>query len=63
MVIIKFGIMYYRNIYDLISSEGIEVEAGSLWRNSPNGKKLFLVDEDQFASTALDESNFKNAGI
>ncbi len=55
--------MYYRNTKDLISKEGIEVEAGSLWRFIPKDNELILVDEDQLASTSMDPSKFKKAGI
>ena len=47
----------YRNRYDLISSEGIEVEAGSLWELKPDNV-LVLVDEDQYASSYLDSELF-----
>jgi hypothetical protein len=48
---------HYRNLEDLISLEGIEVEAGSLWKESQPGT-LVLVDDDQFASHALEETKF-----
>jgi len=63
MVIIKSGIMYYRNIYDLISREGIEVEAGSLWKFYPKDNEMILVDEDQMATTPMVKSKFKKAGF
>lgn len=51
--------MQYRNIKDLISIEGIEVEAGSLWERDTNNI-LILVDDDQYASSQLD-NNFEEA--
>ncbi len=53
--------MYYRNIKDLVSIEGIEVEAGSLWEEHPKKAFLELVDDDQYASSHLDEENFSPA--
>ncbi len=53
---------YYRNITDVISIEGIEVDAGSLWILSPaksalNPEKQLLVldDEDQYVCALLTE--------
>ena len=39
---------YYRNSIDVISKEGIEVEAQSLWELK--NKRLVLVDDDQYAT-------------
>jgi len=50
--------MYYRNLKDLVSIEGIEVEAGSLWKHEQEDNLLVLIDEDQYASTQLDEDSF-----
>lgn len=47
----------YRNQEDLVSIEGIEVEAGSLWELKPDNI-LVLVDEDQYASYVLDSELF-----
>ena len=41
----------YRNSIDVISIEGIAVDAGSLWRLK--NKLLVLVDEDQYVTHAL----------
>ena len=49
---------FYRNKQDLESREGIEVEAGSLWRLNPETNDLVLVDEDQYATHPLDEKLF-----
>lgn len=49
---------FYRNKTDLVSLEGIEVEAGSLWKFNPKLNLLELVDDDQYVSCALDESVF-----
>lgn len=40
--------MYYRNLVDVTSIEGIEVDAGSLWKKEKG--QLVLVDKDQFAT-------------
>lgn len=40
--------MYYRNSIDVISKEGIEVEAQSLWQLK--NQTLVLVDDDQYAT-------------
>ena len=53
--------MFYRNHQDLVSIEGIEVEAGSLWKFKPDLDLLVLEDEDQFASYSLDTSKFEKA--
>ncbi|WZL88327.1 hypothetical protein VS868_12040 [Salinimicrobium sp. 3283s] len=50
--------IYYRNNSDLESREGIEVEAGSLWKLDPKTNDLILVDDDQYASHPLDEKLF-----
>ncbi len=55
--------MYYRNTKDLISKEGIEVEAGSLWKFIPKDNELILIDEDQLATAPMNKSNFIKAGI
>jgi hypothetical protein len=46
--------MFFRNTKDLISIEGIEVEAGSLWKKNKE-EMLVLVDADQYVSSHLDE--------
>ena len=50
---------YYRNKEDLISLEGIEVEAGSLWKLNQKLDVLELVDEDQYVTAPLEEQSFK----
>lgn len=51
--------LFYRNKEDLESREGVEVEAGSLWKLTPGTSELVLEDEDQYASHPLDEKLFK----
>lgn len=46
----------YRNYNDLVSFEGIPVDAGSLWRKQ--GQLMVLVDDDQYATHAFDEAEF-----
>ena len=41
----------YRNSVDVISIEGIEVDAGSLWELKEG--LLVLVDDDQYATHEL----------
>jgi hypothetical protein len=41
----------YRNKTDLVSIEGIEVDAGSLWQLK--GSLLVLEDEDQYVTHLL----------
>lgn len=41
----------YRNIIDIVSIEGIEVDAGSLWEKETN--HFVLVDRDQYATHAI----------
>lgn len=55
--------MYYRNTKYLISCEGIEVEAGSLWKYIPKDNEMILIDEDQMATTPMDLTTFKKAGF
>ena len=47
---------HYRNKKDLISFEGIHVDAGSLWER--NGELMTLVDEDQYVTTFYDKEVF-----
>ena len=47
---------YYRNKIDVISKEGIFVDAESLWKLE--GEMLILVDEDQYVSFPFSESKF-----
>ena len=47
---------YYRNTIDIISEEGIFVEADSLWCR--DGEILILVDDDQYATFPYSESTF-----
>ncbi|WP_303686315.1 hypothetical protein [Nonlabens dokdonensis] len=44
---------YYRNRENLVSIEGIEVDAGSLWKKEPDSKDLVLMDDDQYVTTPL----------
>ncbi|WP_417237183.1 MULTISPECIES: hypothetical protein [Flavobacteriaceae] len=46
-----FKEIYYRNSIDVISKEGIEVEAQSLWQLK--NQILVLVDDDQYATHDL----------
>lgn len=47
---------HYRNKIDIISFEGIFVEAESLWIRK--GQLMVLVDEDQYASFPYSETKF-----
>lgn len=46
----------YRNHSDIISVEGISVDAGSLWAYNQETDMLILVDEDQHATHPLTDS-------
>jgi hypothetical protein len=48
---------FYRNTKDLISYEGILVDAESLWKKE--GELMILVDDDQHITTFFDEDIFK----
>ncbi len=48
--------MRFRNTKIIISHEGVEVDAGSLWEK--RGELMILVDEDQFVSSPYDERIF-----
>lgn len=50
--------MHYRNLNDLVSREGIEVEAGSLWKCRAHDTQLCLADNDQFATVFYDPTKF-----
>ena len=39
--------MYYRNITDIVTDQGVEVDAGSLWKLDEETFIVTLVDEDQ----------------
>ncbi|MBD8081136.1 hypothetical protein [Chryseobacterium caseinilyticum] len=59
---------YYRNIEDITSSEGILVEAGSLWEIQQNDKIaniqiLVLVDDDVYATHHIDLELFEETEI
>lgn len=47
---------YYRNNIDLISIEGVFVDAESLWKLQDG--ILVLVDDDQFVTYPFSESKF-----
>lgn len=47
----------YRNTVDVISTEGVHVDAHSLW-NLKDGI-LVLVDDDQYAAHALTDDFYK----
>jgi len=44
---------FYRNTIDITSNEGIEIDAGSLWKWQNN--QLTLVDDDQHITNPLTE--------
>lgn len=46
----------YRNYNDLISNEGVPVDAGSLWKKED--QLMVLDDEDQYITYAFDEAEF-----
>lgn len=48
--------MHYRNKSILISYEGIEVDAESLWLRK--GQLMVLVDDDQYVTTPFSEDKF-----
>lgn len=52
--------LYYRNRRDVISLEGIEVDAGSLWKWQSDRNLLVLQDEDQDITAQLNE-DFENS--
>lgn len=59
---------YYRNIEDITSSEGILIEAGSLWKLQDNSKIasiqiLVLEDDDVYATHYLDVDLFEETEI
>lgn len=47
---------FYRNYNDLISLQGVPVDAGSLWRKQ--GQLMVLVDDDQYITHAYEEAEF-----
>lgn len=53
--------MHYRNNADLLSSEGLEIEATSLWLLQEDHETLVLVDDDMYASHPLDLTKFEKA--
>ncbi|WP_165571965.1 hypothetical protein [Chryseobacterium vrystaatense] len=48
----------YRNIKEVLSYEGILVDAGSLWERK--GDLMILVDEDQYVTTFYDKDLFED---
>jgi len=51
---------FYGNTHDMVSIEGIEVDACSLWKLDEAQNLLILEDDDQYATAQLDE-NFEEA--
>lgn len=51
---------YYRNLRDINSIEGIQVDAGSLWKMDTKQNLLILEDEDQYATAQLND-NFEES--
>ena len=47
---------YFRNKIDIISFEGVHVEAESLWVKK--GQLMVLVDEDEYATYPYSETKF-----
>lgn len=47
---------YFRNKIDIISFEGVHVEAESLWVK--RGQLMVLVDEDEYATYPYSETKF-----
>jgi hypothetical protein len=52
---------FYRNNADMVSIEGIPVDAGSLWQYDDNVKLLVLDDDDQYATATLNLESFEKA--
>lgn len=52
---------YFRNKIDIISFEGIHVEAESLWVKK--GQLMVLVDDDQYVTFPFSESKFYRVEI
>ncbi len=48
--------MYYRNTKEMVSFEGVTVDAHSLWKRE--GQLMVLVDDDQYVSAAYEEQKF-----
>ena len=54
---------FYRNTIEVVSLEGVLVDAQSLWQLDPNQTNgnvlLVLVDEDQYVTAFLDLKSFQ----
>lgn len=50
---------YYRNINDLLTDDGQDIDAGSLWRRF--GQILVLVDEDNYVECDWNSKLFEKA--
>lgn len=48
----------YRNVVDVISIQGVEIDEGHLWKLDAKKQILVLVDEDQYITSDLDEKKF-----
>lgn len=55
-ITLQFYYMMYRNLTDLISIEGIPVDAGSLWKYNKQLNLLVLVDNDQYVTMQLSDA-------
>ena len=52
---------YFRNRIDLISYEGIHIEAESLWEK--RGELMVLVDEDQYITYPFNANKFYKVNL
>jgi hypothetical protein len=52
--------MYFRNKIDVISHQGDDIDATSLWHGKTGGE-LTLVDDDLYATITHDDTNFEEA--
>lgn len=44
---------FYRNTIDITSNEGVDIDAGSLWKLQDD--ELILIDDDQHVTSPLTE--------
>lgn len=50
--------VFYRNVEDIKSKDGILIDAGSLWKMNQKGV-LVLVDDDQYIEAVHDSKLFE----
>lgn len=49
---------FYRNYRNVISDQGVEVDAGALWELDKKTEKLILIDDDEYITVDFSSEEF-----